>query len=195
MTTNSVRAYVEGIQQKLGLDPSKCTKMQTGGPDGDLGSNEIKMGLEKTIAVVDGSGVLYDPEGINAKHLVQLANQRITVSNLPKDSISPKGFFIGVDDVDVTLPTGEVVSSGVDFRNIFHLNPMVHVDFFVPCGGRPAAVSTENFKTFLYDNDGHLRVKYVVEGANLFFTQEARLKIEEAGVTLIKDARQAILFM
>jgi glutamate dehydrogenase len=35
----------------------------TGGPDGDLGSNEIKMSKEKIIGIVDGSGVLYDPEG------------------------------------------------------------------------------------------------------------------------------------
>jgi glutamate dehydrogenase len=37
----------------------------TGGPDGDLGSNEILLGNEKIIGVVDGSGVLFDPEGIN----------------------------------------------------------------------------------------------------------------------------------
>lgn len=35
--------------------------VQTGGPDGDLGSNEIKISKDKTIAIVDGSGVLYDP--------------------------------------------------------------------------------------------------------------------------------------
>ncbi len=40
---------------------SDCTKFMTGGPDGDLGSNEIKMGTEKICAIVDGSGVLYDP--------------------------------------------------------------------------------------------------------------------------------------
>ena len=37
----------------------------TGGPDGDLGSNEILMSKEKIIAIIDGSGVLCDPEGIN----------------------------------------------------------------------------------------------------------------------------------
>lgn len=30
----------------------------TGGPDGDLGSNEILMGNEIILGVVDGSGVL-----------------------------------------------------------------------------------------------------------------------------------------
>ena len=68
MTTHSVRAYVLGIQRVLGLDPSKCTKVQTGGPDGDLGSNEIKMANEVTTAIVDGSGVLYDPNGTSLYH-------------------------------------------------------------------------------------------------------------------------------
>ena len=188
MTTNSVRAFVEGIQEQLGLDASQCTKLQTGGPDGDLGSNEIKMGLEKTVAVVDGSGVAYDPQGLDMEELKALAVARAMVSKFSKDKLSNEGFFVSIDETNRALPDGSVVPSGLDFRNVFHLNPMVHVDFFVPCGGRPAAVSTENYKTFLYNDNGNLRVKYIVEGANLFFTQEARLKIEEAGVVLVKDA-------
>jgi glutamate dehydrogenase len=44
------------LQAKLGLEESAVTKLQTGGPDGDLGSNEIKISKDKTIAIVDGSG-------------------------------------------------------------------------------------------------------------------------------------------
>jgi hypothetical protein len=42
MTTRGVRTYVEGLQRKLGLaaKAAQLTKLQTGGPDGDLGSNE-----------------------------------------------------------------------------------------------------------------------------------------------------------
>jgi len=58
MTTRSIRQYVTGIYRKLNLDERKLRKIITGGPDGDLGSNEIKMGNEKLIAIVDGSGVL-----------------------------------------------------------------------------------------------------------------------------------------
>lgn len=39
MTTRSVRAFVEGIYQKFGLKEEEVTKIQTGGPDGDLGSS------------------------------------------------------------------------------------------------------------------------------------------------------------
>jgi NAD-specific glutamate dehydrogenase len=41
-----------GIQRKLGLEPATLTKVQTGGPDGDLGSNEIKLGNEVCLDVL-----------------------------------------------------------------------------------------------------------------------------------------------
>ena len=44
MTTTSVREYVVRSLAKLGLKEEKMTKVITGGPDGDLGSNEILMG-------------------------------------------------------------------------------------------------------------------------------------------------------
>jgi len=59
----------------LDADPKRLTKVQTGGPDGDLGSNEIKLGNERTVAVVDGSGVLCDPEGLDAAELLSLATK------------------------------------------------------------------------------------------------------------------------
>ncbi len=36
--------------------------------------------------------------------------------------------------------------------------------------------------------DGHPLYRFIVEGANLFITQEARLRLEEKGIILIKDA-------
>ena len=35
-------------------------KLQTGDPDGDLGSNETLLGKEKYVAIVDGAGALVD---------------------------------------------------------------------------------------------------------------------------------------
>ena len=49
MTTRSVHQYVLGIYKKLGLKEAKITKFQTGGPDGDLGSNEIKLSKDRTV--------------------------------------------------------------------------------------------------------------------------------------------------
>ncbi|KAI7200721.1 NAD-specific glutamate, partial [Hortaea werneckii] len=64
MTTLSVREYVLGIYRKLNLDETQVRKLQTGGPDGDLGSNEILLGREKYCAIVDGSGVLVEETNI-----------------------------------------------------------------------------------------------------------------------------------
>ena len=50
MTTRSVHQYVLGILKKLGKKEEDITKTQTGGPDGDLGSNEIKISKDKTIS-------------------------------------------------------------------------------------------------------------------------------------------------
>jgi glutamate dehydrogenase len=98
MTTHGVRQYALGVQEKLGLVGSECTKVQTGGPDGDLGSNEILMGNEKTIAVVDGSGVLFDPQGINHDELARLARGRLMVKFVDPSKISSQGRLVLVED-------------------------------------------------------------------------------------------------
>lgn len=51
MTTRSVHQYVIGLYRKFGLIEDQITKFQTGGPDGDLGSNEIKISKDKTIGI------------------------------------------------------------------------------------------------------------------------------------------------
>lgn len=190
MTTRGVHQYVLGIIRKLGLDESQLTKLQTGGPDGDLGSNEIKISKDKTIAIVDGSGVLFDPEGINRTELLRLATSRKMVIHFDRSLLSKAGFCVLVDDHDITLPDGRHVDSGMNFRNNFHLDSMASAELFVPCGGRPAAVNLSNVDKLFVGTGADRRpiFKYVVEGANLFFTQEARLKLEEAGVILFRDA-------
>ena len=49
MTTRSVHQYVLGICRKLNINEEDLDKLQTGGPDGDLGSNEIKISKDRTI--------------------------------------------------------------------------------------------------------------------------------------------------
>ena len=187
MTTQSVHQNVLGALEQLGLKEKDVVKIQTGGPDGDLGSNEIKISEDKTVAVIDGSGVLYDINGINRDELLKLANEREMVENFDKSMLSPEGFFVSVNDKKVTLADGTFVPNGEEFRNSFHLNPLAKADLFVPCGGRPAAVNINNWRQ-LVDDKGNPKYKIIVEGANLFITEEARLRLEEHGVIIIKDA-------
>lgn len=100
---------------------------------------------------------------------------------------------------------GEMVIDGTDFRNCAHLR--FKADLFVPCGGRyaqlhgvvdkymlmpflcfrPEAVSVSNVAA-LVDSEGKPHFKYIVEGANLFVTQQARLHLERRKVVLFKDS-------
>lgn len=188
MTTRSIHQYVTGIYKKFDLDETQCTKFQTGGPDGDLGSNEIKISKDKTISIVDGSGVIYDPAGLNREELSHLAAKRRMIANFDLTKLGPGGFRILVDEHDMKLPDGTTVEDGLRFRNEFHLNPLSSADVFVPCGGRPEAVDINNVNQLLEGDEGTPRFKYIVEGANLFFTQDARLRLEKAGVIIFKDA-------
>ncbi len=187
MTTRSVHEYVIGTLGKLGLKEEKITKVMTGGPDGDLGSNEILLSKDKILAIVDGSGVLYDPHVLNRKELARLAKRRQTVEHFDGKLLSKEGFFVSVKDTDVTLLDGERVENGLEFRNTFHLHPRFRADIFVPCGGRPSSININNWTEWI-DELGQPRFKVIVEGANLFITQQARLRLEEKGVILYKDA-------
>jgi glutamate dehydrogenase len=187
MTTRSIHEYVLGVLNELGLKEEDVTKVQTGGPDGDLGSNEIKISKDRTIAVVDGSGVVYDPAGLNRDELLRLAGRREMVRFFNVGRLSPQGFLVTVEDRDLTLPNGARVLNGEDFRNRFHLLPFVQADLFVPCGGRPRSINIGNW-TQMLDDRGRPRFRAIVEGANLFITQDARLRLEEAGILIIKDA-------
>lgn len=186
MTTLSVREYVKGIYRKLNLDPSKVKKLQTGGPDGDLGSNEILLSNEKYIAVVDGSGVLADPNGLDRDELVRLAKKRAMISEFDTSKLSSEGYRVLVDESNVKLPSGEIVYNGTTFRNLFHLRGGSHYDMFVPCGGRPESIDLSTANKLIVD--GKSVIPYIVEGANLFITQDAKLRLEKAGCILYKDA-------
>ncbi|RYN67944.1 NAD-specific glutamate dehydrogenase [Alternaria tenuissima] len=186
MTTLSVREYVLGIYRKLNLDPSKVRKLQTGGPDGDLGSNEILLSNEKYVAIVDGSGVLVDNNGINHEELVRLAKERKMINHFDASKLSPEGYRILVDDTNKRLPNGDLVYNGTTFRNTFHLRSDMHYDSFVPCGGRPESIDLSTANKLIVD--GKSVIPYIVEGANLFITQDAKLRLEKAGCILYKDA-------
>ncbi|KAF2032092.1 NAD-dependent glutamate dehydrogenase [Setomelanomma holmii] len=186
MTTLSVREYVLGIYRKLNLDPSKVKKLQTGGPDGDLGSNEILLSNEKYVSIVDGSGVLVDPKGLNHEELLRLARERKMISNYDASKLSLEGYRVLVDDSNIRLPNGDLVYNGTTFRNTFHLRSDIHYDTFVPCGGRPESIDLTSANKLIVD--GKSVIPYIVEGANLFITQDAKLRLEKAGCILYKDA-------
>lgn len=194
MTSLSVRAYVNKIYDQLKIDNATIKKIQTGGPDGDLGSNEILLSRdEQYVGIVDGSGVLADPNGLDKAELLRLAKERKMIDHFDISKLSKDGYRVLVDDMDVELPNGYVVTSGVAFRNTFHLKlkdvfGAKLVDLFVPCGGRPASIDTNNVNELVDSKTGKSIIPYIVEGANLFITQSAKLVLEQAGCIIFKDA-------
>ncbi|KAL9112550.1 MAG: hypothetical protein Q9227_003121 [Pyrenula ochraceoflavens] len=186
MTTLSVREYVLGIYRKLNLPETNVSKLQTGGPDGDLGSNEILLGHEKYTAIVDGSGVLCDPNGLDRQELLRLAKKRAMIAEYDAEKLSPEGYRVSVDETNITLPSGELITNGTIFRNTFHLRDGRPFDLFVPCGGRPESIDLSTVQKLIVD--GKSTIPYIVEGANLFITQDAKIRLERAGCILFKDA-------
>ena len=175
------------------MNEKTVAKFQTGGPDGDLGSNEILLSTpnESYVGILDGSGVLCDPEGIDKEELTRLAHTRKMVKEFDTSKLSKQGFFVSVDDMDVMLPNGAIIANGTTFRNNFHteiFKYVDHVDVFVPCGGRPNSINLNNLHCFIDEKTNKCKIPYIVEGANLFIAQPAKLALEAHGCVLFKDA-------
>lgn len=63
----------------------------------------------------------------------------------------------------------------------------VEAEIFIPAGGRPYTVKDSNWQRFL-KADGSPSSLAIVEGANIFFTADARKKLVQSGVVVIKDS-------
>lgn len=72
--------------------------------------DEILLSSDKTIAIIDGSGVLADPAGLNRDELRRLAKLRIPVGNFDRSKLSKDGYLVLVEDQDVKLPCTSLLS-------------------------------------------------------------------------------------
>ncbi|KAM6513920.1 NAD-dependent glutamate dehydrogenase [Fusarium falciforme] len=186
MTTLSVREYVKGICRKLELDPSTSRKVQIGCSDGVLGSNEFKLGNEKYTAIIDGSVVLADFTGLNRDELLRLVNKPAMTNDYDAYKLSKDSYCELSHGQNITVSSGDVLTNSTSFLSTFHLRDTCSVEKFVPCGDRPASINLITANHLI--KDGKSIIPYLVEGANLCITQEAKLRLEEAGCILYKDA-------
>ncbi len=153
----------------------------TGGPDGDVAGNMIKILVSEYgdcvsfVGIADGTGSAEDPSGLCHKELLRLVNQNLPISEYNNDLLSAQGKLHTVD-----------TEEGIIARNTMH-NRVVS-DVFVPGGGRPNTVNKNNWTDFLV-SEGIASSPLVVEGANLFFSQGVRQMLyDAAGVKIIKDS-------
>jgi len=184
VTSEGVNVYLDvALKRVLNIDPkvTPFTVKITGGPDGDVAGNEMKILMReygenaKIIGIADASGCAEDPDGLDHGELARLVNQVLSIEHFDPKKLSSKAVLHKVDTAE-----------GIKARNSMHNR--LEADAFVPCGGRPGTIDISNYHHFLRE-DGSPSSKLVVEGANLFITNEARQKLfEEAGVVIVKDS-------
>lgn len=210
VTSLGVNTYMEEALKYLGLDPEKeifSVKM-SGGPDGDVAGNQILNLLHyypktaKLVALTDVSGTIYEPKGLDLEILSQLFHQGKPIRYYPPDMLTEGGFLVDKQTkkqqsalAQQTLcwrrKNGSLVEdwlSGSEMNQLVRNNVhQVKTDVFIPSGGRPRTLNLENITEFL-DETGKPTSRCIIEGANLYLTQEARRFLEDKGVLIIKDS-------
>ncbi len=184
VTSEGVKVYLDvALRQQLGIDPNTepFTVKMTGGPDGDVAGNLIKILFRdygdncKIVGIADHSGCAEDPEGLSHEELLRLVSEDLNISNFDPSKLGGEGELHLVD-----------TEEGVIARNTMHNR--LEADAFIPAGGRPNTIDLSNYGHFL-KNDGTPSSPLIVEGANLFVTSLAREQLfQQAGVTIVKDS-------
>ena len=182
VTSEGVIVFLDTALRAVGINPETVpfTVKMTGGPDGDVGGNCIRI-LHREygenaiiVGIADGSGCCEDPQGLDHTELLRLFDEVLPIAKFNKEKLGPNGWIASVDDPE-----------GVHLRNTLH--DRIHADAFLPCGGRPATIHGGNWKNFLKD-DGTSSTKVIVEGANLFLTPDARRELSNVGTLILKDS-------
>eukprot|EP00596_Hydrurales_sp_CCMP1899_P000433 CAMPEP_0119043108 /NCGR_PEP_ID=MMETSP1177-20130426/17647_1 /TAXON_ID=2985 /ORGANISM="Ochromonas sp, Strain CCMP1899" /LENGTH=989 /DNA_ID=CAMNT_0007010475 /DNA_START=132 /DNA_END=3098 /DNA_ORIENTATION=- len=184
VTSEGVVVYLDvALRSVLKINPHKdpFTIKITGGPDGDVAGNLIKILFRdygdncKVVGIADGFGVAEDPNGLDREELMRLVTESLPITSFTKAKLSSEGIMMDVE-----------TEEGLARRYSMHFR--VKSDAFVPAGGRPNTINGDNWREFL-DADGKPSSPLIVEGANIFTTQEARENLfKHAGVAIVKDS-------
>lgn len=182
VTSEGVVVFLDTALRAVGINPDSDTftiKM-SGGPDGDVAGNSIRIldreygNRAKIVGIADGSGSGEDPDGLNHKELLRLFNDGFSIASFDTSKLGPQGSIASIDDPE-----------GVQLRNTLHNR--IECDAFIPCGGRPATIHGGNWKRYLKE-DGSPSARVIVEGANLFLTPDARRELSNVGTLILKDS-------
>jgi glutamate dehydrogenase len=172
---------LEKALESLGISKGASFSVKmTGGPDGDVAGNTIvnfQKHKEKEchlLAILDVSGLLYDPDGLDLSVLCELFKKGQNASFYPLVQLHKGGFF---------RPRVQNTKEVQSLEKFFHSLP---TDVFIPAGGPPYALTTKNCAQF-FDDEGNPSSRLIVEGANAYLTQQARDLLEDMGTLIIKD--------
>ncbi len=207
VTSTGVVKFAEIAMRETGTDirSDAFSVKFTGGPNGDVAGNAMRILLEKCPGaairlVLDGSGALCDPAGLDRAELSRIVLRR-DVDAFRPEALHPGGFLLyrnerRTEGLRKLFKRADRTAEGVstswitadEFNREFDtLAFTVPADLFIPAGGRPETIDGTNWPRFLAA-DGSPSAKVIVEGANSFLTPEARARLQERGVVILKDA-------
>jgi glutamate dehydrogenase len=207
VTSTGVVAFAAIALAERGIDLRRdpFSVKLTGGPNGDVAGNALRLLLERSpgaavLLIVDGTAALSDPGGLDRGELARLVLQR-DADGFDPARLGPGGVILyrsqrrteglrelhrrvertpnGLRETWITLDEFHQ-----EFDGALHRVP---ADLFIPAGGRPETIDASTWRRFLLP-DGRPSAPVIVEGANSFITPEARLRLQEAGVVLLRDA-------
>jgi len=207
VTSAGVVKFAEITMAELGIDiyHDPFTVKLTGGPNGDVAGNALRILLERCpkVAVrliLDGTAALYDPLGAERTELsrVVLATD---LDSFNPEALHPGGFMIyrsgsrreGLRELFRKVSrtadglVEEWISTDEFSREYASLPFTVQADLFIPAGGRPETIDKDNWVNYFLP-DGTATAPAIIEGANSFITPEARLQLQKKGVIIMRDA-------
>jgi len=207
VTSTGVVKFAEITMAELGIDILKepFTVKFTGGPNGDVAGNAMRIMLDRSPQmriklILDGTGAIFDSEGIDHGEL-----KRIVLSEdldaFDPSRLHPGGFILyrrqqrteGLRELYKRVvcidsgPEEQWVTMDEFHREFSSLIFSVPTDLFIPAGGRPETIDKDNWQRF-FREDGSPTTRAIVEGANSFITPEARRRMQERGVVIMRDA-------
>lgn len=198
MTTTCVMSSFRALISHYGAKEEDLNLMMTGGPDGDLGSNQIQCYKGNICLIIDGGSILFDPKGLDKKELMKIAfmrnsSPRANSLMYPVEKLSSQGFMVPIKAKNITLPDGTFIEDGAMFHRMFLSDPAnaariskAKIRAFIPCGGFKDTINHNNVKQFL---SVFKDLKFIVEGANVFFDDASRRYIAtHTGIKQIKDS-------
>lgn len=195
------------MQETLGIDMHKdpFSIKITGGPNGDVAGNSMRLLLERCEQVqirmiVDGTAAAFDPEGLDHDALRKVI-LKADLDAFDANALHEGAFIIyrsqkkhdGMRDLykqlkKTSLGLEEDWISTDEFNKLFNqLTFTVATDLFIPAGGRPETIAMHNVDQFFSAED-EPSARVIVEGANSFITPDARRVLQQRGVVIMRDA-------
>jgi len=207
VTSTGVVTFAQITMNALDINIRKdpFTVKMTGGPNGDVAGNAIRLLLDRCPKVrinliLDGSGALFDPAGADRTELKRILFKG-DMDIFRPSRLHPGGFILYRTHQKkdrlarrfkrVSKTEQGLIEKWVSLDSFYHeyenLIFSTQADLFIPAGGRPETIDEENYSSF-FDEDGSPTARAIVEGANSFITPQARDRLQEKGVVVMRDA-------